>query len=285
MNIHLHPLIILFGGELIVLLLVATVVFFIKMRKYKKLYHNLQNQVQDYKPLPTDLSADKIQQEMVETEQEIETKNEVSATDISQETPVEMDTTIPEETDIEDKGDVPPSEQESVSEDNISKLKNIIEFQRQKIVDLMCYKDILESAEKRLTNIHNGYQDLSNKFATISEAMQENKEFELTLEMFGENTGELKDFISTLHKENETLLEKFNVWQEQLKSAWQESDSIEAVSGDIESVLREKEEMSEKLKEFEQKLNQKTKQLQEAQTRYEDLENEYMTLYRQQHGK
>ncbi|MCX8027980.1 MAG: hypothetical protein N3A62_09040 [Thermodesulfovibrionales bacterium] len=283
MNIHIHPLILLFGAELIIILIVATIVFFFKMRKYKKLY---QDSKRKDKEQVSEIQTDEKMFESADADLTKEVVKEIPPLDTSDDETAPTETTKIEDTAADEIEKVFPTEKDLESEDSITKLKKIIDFQKQKIVDLMCYKDILESAEKRLTNIHSNYQELAQKFTSIAEVVEENKEFELTLEMFGENTSELRDFIEMLKKENDTLLEKFNSWQEQLKTAWQESDEIEAsaVSGDIESILKEKHELAEKLKEFEQMLNQKTKQLQEAQTQYEDLEKEYMTLYRQQQG-
>ncbi|MFQ3574262.1 MAG: hypothetical protein SNJ53_06485 [Thermodesulfovibrionales bacterium] len=287
MNINLHPLVILFGAELLILLVIGIVILFIKMRKYKKLYQDLKKKTEEGLPKKEYEDMDFKSQDFPIIKQTTEeTSKKDSDLDIKSEDMPPPMPQEPQEIDTSQGGDIMPTRQELEEEDNISKLKKIIEFQKQKIVDLMCYKDILESAEKRLSNIHINYQDLSQKFSSISEVIEENKEFELTLEMFGENTNELKDFISILKRENETLLEKFNSWQEHLKSAWKESDEIDVsgMGGDIEKFLKEKNELIEKLKDFEQKLNQKTKQLQEAQSQYEDLEKEYMTLYRQQHG-
>jgi len=297
MTITLSPLIILFGAELLLLLIAFAIFMAISRHRYKKLYKKL---LSDQMRLSTVERIDRPEAEAVKKEGEpiMEAAQEVvkeqDTTDIQKDATTSVDAQIPpmeqdaSEITASDKpneeADIMPEEQGSRV--GVQKLKKIVDFQKEKIVNLMCYKDILESAQKKLTNIHTDYEDLAQRFASLSEAMGSNKEFELALEMFGENTTELKDFIDALQNENETLLEKFNTWEGQLQGLWQESEEIVegATSEDLEAIAAEKNELLEKIREFEEKLKEKSKQLEEAQAQYEDLEKEYLVLYKQQQG-
>ncbi len=287
MTITLSPLIILFGAELLLLLIALAIYMTISRQRYKKLYKKLLS-VQD-KSLAVDIITDKPEVKAVQKLEEPikETEAEVVKEKVPTETPAISDdleiSAGPQDTSDEASTDKPDEEGTPEEPAGVQKLKKIVDFQKEKIVNLMCYKDILESAQKKLTSIHTDYEDLAQRFTSLSEAMGSNKEYELALEMFGENTAELKDFIDALQHENTTLLEKFNTWEEQLKGLWQESEEI-ATSEDIEAFAAEKNELLEKIKEFEEKFKEKSKQLEEAQAQYEDLEKEYLVLYKQQQG-
>ncbi len=284
MTLTLSPLYILFAAEIVFLIIAFAIFMTISRAKYKRLYRGLLSQTQVVPNTPA-ASMPKEAEDMVSADvpidemiHEPDTKEGVDTgeKDVQEGEPLPIIDTA-----VKGQGDV------LVSEDNepaagVNKLKKIVDFQKEKIINLMCYKDILESAQKKLTLIHGDYQDLSERFFNISEAVGSNKEFELALDMFGENTKELKDFIDALQHENESLLDKFNAWEGQLKGLWQESDDLDAGAENLDAVLAEKNEMIERIKEFEEKFKEKSKQLEEAQAQYEDLEKEYMTLYRQQ---
>lgn len=296
MTFTISPLYILFGIEAIILIIIFAVVMAIKKSKYKKLYdkllksQSLSNIGTDYKTTNEQIQKPSHTENIREirpTEQQDtkpEPEIEISKGQQKQES---LDISMEEvkNSDIEEaKPEEDPFSIEPIKNKGLEKLKKVVDFQKDKIVNLMCYKDILESAQKKLMNIHNDYQDLEQRFNAIQGDIGENKEYEVALEMFGENTKELKDFIDALQSENDALLEKFNTWEGQLKDMWAESDDIIAQSSgaDVEALMAEKNEMMEKIKEFEEKIKEKTKQLEDAQAQYEDLENEYMTLYRQQ---
>lgn len=283
MTITLSPLYILFGIEAIILIIIFAIVMAIGRQKYKNLYNKLLNKqkvtklapdykVKDKDELPSNKNQEetsKVLEQKQDIYEEITSYNKTEAEDDSSENK--------QSSQEEDPFSFRPIKNESVNQ-----LKKVVDFQKEKIINLMCYKNILESAQKKLMSIHDDYTDLEQRFIAIQSEMAENKEYELALNMFGDNTKELQDFIDTLQKENEQLLEKFNSWEGQLKDIWNESDSIESETVDIATLMTEKEEMMEKIKEFEEKIKEKTKQLQEAQTQYENLENEYMILYRKQ---
>lgn len=284
MTLTLSPLLILFLGELILIALALTIYMTVSRFKYKRLYTELLAKSKSQREEEVALSESKQDLAHVsavsrKTEDSLEatdkkvtehTEEVIGSVDTSQETEAFTDETLKED-----------STEEKASEPGIEQLKSIVEFQKEKILNLMCYKDILDSAQNKLSHIHEGYQDLSQRFSAVAETVGENKEFELALEMFGDNTKELEDFISALKQENEALLEKFNQWEGQLKEMWETSKDITASPAGVDPA--EQAELLEKIREFEEKLKEKTKQLEEAQAQYEDLEKEYMTLYRQHH--
>lgn len=284
MTLTLSPLLILFLGELILIVLALAIYMTVSRFRYKRLYTELlaksKNQREKEMSL-SDLRQDFTQ--AFDTSQTMENQDETlskSERDTQGEVIRPLDTSQETETSMEDSLQEDSTEEKG-SDPGIEQLKSIVEFQKEKILHLMCYKDILDSAQNKLSHIHEGYQDLSQRFSAVAEAIGENKEFELALEMFGDNTKELEDFIDALKQENEALLEKFNQWEGQLKEMWESSQEIGASPAAINPA--EQAELLEKIKEFEEKLKEKTKQLEEAQAQYEDLEKEYMTLYRQHH--
>ncbi|MCX8070410.1 MAG: hypothetical protein N2738_07900 [Thermodesulfovibrionales bacterium] len=289
MTLTISPLYILFAIEAVILIIIFAIVMAIGRSKYKKLYNKLLSS-QNMANLD---KAYKLK------EQDHEKKEDETTTPLKEETPLEQ--RQEDNAELEAKSDIEKTQPDDtkdtiikkeddtfsfgpIKNEGVDKLKKVVDFQKEKIINLMCYKDILESAQKKLINIHTDYKDLEQRFTAIQNDIGENKEYELALEMFGENTKELREFIDALQSENDALLEKFNSWEGQLKDMWAESEDIAQQSGgaDVEALMAEKQEMMEKIKEFEEKIKEKTKQLEDAQAQYEDLENEYMTLYRQQ---
>lgn len=271
MKITIDVLYLLLLGEVSLILLITAVYLFAKNLKHKKLY---QNTLKELSALRSSIEEKDMKETASQPIQEVK------------EMPIEM----PEEQPAAEMFEVPQSIEamdETADEKSlvgkINKLQKIVNFQKDKIVDLMCYKDILEGAQKKLSSVQSGYQELRDRFTKLFGDPPENKGVADAMEAFENNNKELSLYIEILGKENETLAEKFERWENELKQIWEAAEKSEVIDeGRYEEIMREKEELAAKLKEFEDKLQEKTKVFDEMQKQYEDLEKEYMILYRQQ---
>jgi chromosome segregation ATPase len=274
MKITIDALHLLLLGEISLILLITTIYFFARNRKHKRLYQKALKELSDIKS----------QGSGVEGQQEIETKTErESLHETLPETPVEQ----PAVMETVEVPQSPVAAEETVDESSlvgkVNKLQRIINFQKGKIIDLMCYKDILEGSQKKLSSVQSGYQELKDRFTKLFGDPPENKGVADAMEVFETNNKELSSYMEILGKENESLAEKFRLWEDELKQIWEEAEKSEIIDeGRYGEIVHEKEELAAKLKEFEDKLQEKTKVFEDMQKQYEDLEKEYMILYRQQ---
>ncbi len=165
-------------------------------------------------------------------------------------------------------------------------LQRMVNFQKSTIVELMCYKDVFEGARKRLASLQEGNNELQEKIRALIEGGIGNEGLAEAAAALEVNNSELEKFMAILDKENVTISEKFQVWEEEFKQVAEEVEKSPdaAVPDDTKytEILKEKETMVTKVKEFEEKLDEKSKLLSSMQAQYEDLEKEYMILYRQQ---
>ncbi|MEW6118250.1 MAG: hypothetical protein AB1553_15330 [Nitrospirota bacterium] len=177
-----------------------------------------------------------------------------------------------------------------VSPGTVRRLQRMVNYQKNAILDLMCYKDIFESAQKKLTALHDSANDLRSKIQGLIETEGEKGELVETMGVLDNNSSELEKFISVIERENENLSEKFRVWETEFKSISEDLGDGASCAGaddDIDEgryneILKEKEALVQMAREVEEKLQEKSTVLSEMQKQYEDLEKEYMILYRQQ---
>jgi nitrogen fixation-related uncharacterized protein len=171
-------------------------------------------------------------------------------------------------------------------QNKVLRLQRMVNFQKSTIVELMCYKDVFEGARKRLTSLQQSNNQLQEKVRALMEGGVDNEVLAEAAAALEANNHEMEKFIAILDKENVTLSEKFQIWEEEFQRIAEdvEKSPESAVPDDVKytEILREKETMVTKVKEFEEKLDEKGKLLSSMQAQYEDLEKEYMILYRQQ---
>ncbi|MCL4457531.1 MAG: hypothetical protein M1147_08400 [Nitrospirae bacterium] len=169
----------------------------------------------------------------------------------------------------------------------VNKMHRIIDSQKGKILDLMCYKDIFDGAQTKLSSIQGGYNNLKSRLVTMFGESPENKGIAEMIESFEGNNKELESYVEILSKENENLNEKFRAWEDELKKIWEEAGDVEGVSAGMDEgkygeLMQEREKLRQTLTEFESKLQEKSKMFDDMQKQYEDMEKEYMILYKQQ---
>lgn len=279
MTITIDAIYFMLIAEAAIIFFVLTMVFALKSRKYKKLYKKALNGVSavpekieeptaspTFAPEPEEQATPEPQMEVVE-----ETSVEQKAN--------EEETVAAEMSEEEDT---------SSTEGKIKKLNNIISFQKDKILELMSYKDIFEGAQKKLGKIQENSEELHDRFVKLLGTSAENPGLSDALEGFKGNNNELKVYVEILEKENENLNEKFDRWEVELKQIWAEAET--SGSADIDEdkykeLMHEKDELLSKIWEFETTVNEKNKMVEDMKKQYEDLEAEYMTLYRQSQGK
>lgn len=284
MKITIDALHLLLLGEVSLILLITTMYLFARNRKHKRLYQKALKELSDMR---SSMEGQDIQKAEPQPVQEV------------QEVPPEMPPKIPPKMPEEQPAAAemfavpqPPVAVDETADENsligkINKLQRIINFQKGKIIDLMCYKDILEGAHRKLNAVQDGYQGLKDRFVKLLGESAESKGLAGAMETFENNNNELSSYLEILRKENESLAEKFRMWEDELKQIWEEAEKSEVIDEGrydekLGEIMHEKGELTAKLKEFEDKLQEKTKLFEDMQKQYEDLEKEYMILYRQQ---
>jgi hypothetical protein len=279
MTITIDVLYLLLLGEVSLVLLITAVYLFTRNRKHKRLYQKALKELSDMR---SSMEGQDIQKAVPQPAQEVQEVKEV---------PLKMPEEQPAAAEMfevpQPSAAVDETSDESSLVGKINKLQRIINFQKGKIIDLMCYKDILEGAQRKLNTVQEGYQGLKDRFVKLLGESAENKGLAETMETFENNNNELSSYIEILAKENETLAEKFRLWEGELKQIWEEAEKSEIIDEGrydekLGEIMHEKEELTARLKEFEDKLQEKTKVFEDMQKQYEDLEKEYMILYRQQ---
>ncbi len=276
MTITIDALYLLLLGEVSLILLITAIYFFVRNGKHKRLYQKALKELSDMR---SSMERQDIREAVPQPVQEVK------------EVPLKMPEEQPTAAEMfevpQSSAAVDETADESSLVGKINKLQRIINFQKGKIIDLMCYKDILEGAHRKLNIIREEYQGLKDRFVKLLGESAENKGLAETMETFENNNNELSSYIEILAKENETLAEKFRLWEGELKQIWEEAEKSEVIDEGrydekLGEIMHEKEELTARLKEFEDKLQEKTKVFEDMQKQYEDLEKEYMILYRQQ---
>jgi flagellar capping protein FliD len=271
MVIKIDALYFLLIVELAAVFFAVSAYLFVKNRKYRAVIRKASKA--DESSMPAQIER--------ETETAAQRETAVEDASIQEEPAAIQDADIV----ISEGGEVPA---------NVGKLRQIVKFQKSKILELMCYKDIFEGAQKKLTGIKGGNDVLQDRFVKLLGESIENKGLADALESFGKNNNELQSCITVLEKENETLNEKFARWEEELKRIWAEAEAAGGIEEGLQGgqygeklneILKEREELMAKLKEFEGTLKEKDDQLADMQKQYEDIEKEYMVLYNQQQSE
>jgi hypothetical protein len=278
MTITIDALHLLLLGEVSLILLITTVYLFARNRRHKKLYQKALKELSDMR---SSMEGQDIQKAGPQPVQEVQEVKEVLKMPEEQPVAAEMFEVPQPPAAVDETAD------ESSLVGKINKLQRIINFQKGKIIDLMCYKDILEGAQKRLSSVQDSYHNLKDRFVKLFGEFPENKGLAEAVETFENNNNELSSYMEILGKENEALAEKFRLWEDELKQVWEEAEKSEVIDEGrydekLGEIMHEKEELATKLKEFEDKLQEKTKRFEDMQKQYEDLEKEYLILYRRQ---
>lgn len=279
MKITIDAIYLLLLGEISLILLVTTIYLFIKNRRYRKLYQKAIKELSDIKSQDSEVRSQQeskskaVEFPQIEPQPDQETPPKITEEQLAAET-IETPQASADTAETLDEGSLVV---------RINQLQDIINFQKGKILDLMCYKDILEQAGQRLSSLYDGYHRLKERFVRLLGESPENRGVLDSLESFEKNNSELKSFIDVLDRENNALTEKFRIMEEELKEIWQKVEQSEAIDeGKYTEIMKEKDELIARLKDIENSLNEKTKLLDDMQKQYEELEKEYMILYRQQ---
>jgi len=162
----------------------------------------------------------------------------------------------------------------------IEKLLSIIEFQKNKIAELMFVKDTFENARVRLSALQSRDRLVQDKVKSIAESYGITEELKEPLSALEDDTSELVSYILIFEKEEKRLAEKFVQWEEELNRLMAGEQFAPAISSvGSEGVAGKISELEEKLREAQDQLMSKERKMQALQTQYEDIEKEYMILY------
>lgn len=271
MTVTIDALYFLLLIEFALIMFIVSVYLFIKNRKHKRLHESVAKDLSLARETIKDMgqAAEHFQQEQA---QKLTEQQKTDVTEIEQ--PV-IESLIEE--DVAD---------EDTLKGKVRKMQRIIDSQKGKILELMCYKDIFEGAEKKLLSLSKSFQELQGRFVKLLEQSPDNDAISESLKLLEVSNKEIESYIDILNRENNNLSHKFQLWEEELKKVTEEAGHgeyiEEGMQAKIEIIAQEKEEMLSKIKEFEDKLKEKDNQLLNLQKQYEDIEKEYMILYRQQ---
>lgn len=269
--------------EFALIMFIVSIYFFTKNRKHKRLYERASKDLSTARETIKNMeqatgadirqAAEYFQQEQV---QEIIEQQQANITEII----TEMQQPVAESR-IEEEAET--AVDEDTLKGKVRKMQRIIDSQKGKILELMCYKDIFEGAQKKLLSLSKSFQELRGRFVKLLEQSPDNDAISDSLKLLEVSNKELESYIDILNRENDNLSRKFESWEKELKKIMEGAEHREYIEeGMQDRIAQEKEEMLAKIKEFEDKLKEKDNQLLDLQKQYEDIEKEYMTLYRQQ---
>ncbi|MGD0282191.1 MAG: hypothetical protein ABSB95_07505 [Dissulfurispiraceae bacterium] len=269
----IDPLYFLLLAEFALIFFVLTLYLFFSNRKLKDMYQKTLRKLNDLKSERSTEAFDSLPPGRAAI-------TEAVSEDL-------MEPPLPHEVSTEPLEDRQPDAGEGgPPQGKVELLQRMVNFQKSTIVELMCYKDVFEGARKRLASLQEGNNELQEKIRALIEGGIGNEGLAEAAAALEVNNSELEKFMAILDKENVTISEKFQIWEEEFKQVAEEVEKSPdaAVPDDAKytEILKEKETMVTKVKEFEEKLDEKSKLLSSMQAQYEDLEKEYMILYRQQ---
>jgi chromosome segregation ATPase len=281
MTITIDAIYFMLIAEAAIIFFILTISFALKSRKYRRLYQKTLNEVSETAAVVVPEKIEEPAAPPVAPEPEAqaipEPQLEVIEEKLVEQEANEEETVVPETPEEEDTGS---------AEGKIKKLNKIISFQKDKILELMSYKDIFEGAQKKLGKIQENSEELHDRLIKLLGTSAENPGLSDALEGFKGNNNELKVYVEILEKENDTLNDKFARWEVELKEIWEQAETEGTVDeGRYEEIMKEKDELLSKIWEFETMVDEKNKIVEDMKKQYEDLEAEYMTLYRQSQGK
>lgn len=299
MVIQIDALYVLLLAESSLIMLVASLYLFSQRRKYKRLYEkNLTRDVEGPKAPPVEQEAPQPGAHDSSDEAADMPEQAAAAQRATEEAGMQSENPEPAVSDVsfdavQAEGAAPQGEDElgmaddGTAEGRIDRLRRMVILQKNTILELMCYKDIFESAQKKLAALQQANGELQEKIRGMAEAgVVENVGIAEPLSAFEHNSHELEKFIGMLDRENAMLAEKFRTWEEEFRriaaDVGGDSGSAGIDEGKYSELVQEKEDLVKQLSGYEERLKEQTKQLADIQQQYEDLEKEYMILYRQQ---
>ncbi len=281
-------------GLVDIILLVLAAALFTWGRRYKRMYIAAKK----LPPAPADLApadlapAEVPKQEELASEEEshgempeVEEKIEESA---SRDELVIPETEKPAESSesVEAKTEAAGKELES---ERVNKLLGIIDFQKNKIAELMLVKDVIENARLRIGALPARSREANDKLRTAAESHGLADEMSSSLSAIEDDAGELLSYVMVLEKEESRLTERFIQWEEGLKKLLEGEEYVpsavtagtsESTGADLREGSAEKiAELEAEISELEDQLMSKDRKMKALEQQYEDIEKEYMILY------
>jgi hypothetical protein len=111
------------------------------------------------------------------------------------------------ESDLEEQISAVVAETDEPMPQNVRKLLEIIDFQKQKIMDLLCMRDMLDDAHKQLEMLRQKNIDLENRIVSLVAASQSRRSSRSILPDFDEQSG-----ARQLHQR--AAAEQYRAWQQ-----------------------------------------------------------------------
>ncbi len=250
--IAIDPFLFLVLIEAAIVFFGLTLILFFRSRKYKKQLEQAKNALTEF-PAPEPVPAPEA---------------------VQPEPPAQEPVTV------EEVSDAVPS--------NVRKLLEIIDFQKQKILEMLCMRDLLDDAYRQLDMLRQKNSELDGRIAGLVDSSVKPEEFAETSAMFKENTRDLGHYLSVLQRSSDSIGEKMAMWEEQLKALWDEARTIgdeipgagvATLSGDASVEVSR---LTDELRAAEDHLKKTQEELAVLKTQYEDIEKEYMILYSKQ---
>lgn len=285
----IDPFYLLMLIELVVVLFAFTAFLFFRNRKHKNLYQKTLRQLNDLKSNEPERTSDSSARTAPSgddlTDGLVEGLNEALADAPAEIVPEGQ----PDQQPLTDSVFTESVDGDEDEPDRLKRLQRMVNFQKRAIIELMCYKDIFESAKSRLGALNESNYELEERVKKMLEGGMEGVGITEVTDALENNNHELEKFISILDRENSSLSGKFSMWEEKFRHIAE--DAIESpapqAAGDAscDGVMQEKEELLIKVKGIEDQLEERNKSLEAMQAQYEDLEKEYMILYRQQQAQ
>lgn len=271
-------------ASIILVLIVLAGYLYVTARKYKKLYISSQGEgpvlqmptAQVETAAASDENYGLLEAESVSEVQDAEIGETGEVNEATSSAVIEVPV---EQVHVETAGET-GGEEGGPDSGRIEKLLGIIEFQKNKIAELMFVKDTFENARVRLSALQSRDRLMQDQVKSIAESYGITEELKEPLSALEDDTSELVSYILVFEKEEKRLAEKFVQWEEELNRLMAGEQFAAAISSvGSEGVVGKISELEEKLREAQDEVMSKERRMQALQTQYEDIEKEYMILY------
>src|SRR5271157_4534693 len=177
--------------EIALVLLVLSLFLFSRNRKHKDLYQKALRKLNDLQS-----------QENTETYNSPPSAATVPLQDLSEELPVDMTKDIVDRQPLTDSVFTEVLDEDESSPDKLRRLQGMVNFQKKAILELMCYKDIFETARGRLDTLRERNYELQEKIRGLFESGVDAVGTGAAMTAMENNNHELEKFIAILDREN-----------------------------------------------------------------------------------
>ncbi len=171
-----------------------------------------------------------------------------------------------------------------ISDGEIQKLRNDIERQKNKIVELLSWKDMFNELDKRFQLVRTINVKLKDSLTVLIPEDERSEELKKIIADFEYTNKELDMCVGVLKQETESLNQKMKYFEDEIDGL-SERLQRSVNKKEFDRILAERDELAGKLRKLEKEPNNRAKAYKDLQDKYTSLEKEYNALYRDIKGE